>query len=179
MSVGRSAGCLSTLCMAGIILLFSVTDDISCSLLVPWGLHQMYWIKSTKSNLQTKPIKPNIPNQTFKTKPTKPYQQNKFYQTKPTKPNQNDQRNKSKAPKLNSWAKLANPNVIQSQTSFSLPWAWHSSAPACFIYNCIKAFLCFILSSTKWGINVNVTRSIISCSVEPFQVFSSVRQFIH
>ena len=39
-------------------------------------------------NLQIKPTKPNLPNQTFQTKPTKPNQPNQTHQTKPTKPNQ-------------------------------------------------------------------------------------------
>ena len=86
-------------------------------------------IKPVKPNLssqiyQTKPSKPSLPNHTYGTNSTKP--------TRPSLPNQNFQRNKSKAPKLNLWAKLANPNVNQIQTSLSLPWAWHSSAPACF-----------------------------------------------
>ena len=89
-----------------------------------------------KSNLSsqiyhTNSSNPSLPNHTSETNYLKPNLQNQTFQTKPTKPNQNLQRNKSKAPKLNSWAKLANPNVNQSQTSLSLPWAWHSSAPAC------------------------------------------------
>ena len=101
-------------------------------------------IKPVKPNLssqiyQTKPSKPSLPNHTYETNSTKPNLQNQTYQTKPTKPNQNFQRNKSKAPKLNSWAKLANPNVNQSQTSLSLPWACHSSAPSClpFLFRCL------------------------------------------
>ena len=82
-------------------------------------------IKPVKPNLssqiyQTKPSKPSLPNHTYETNSTKPNLQNQTYQTKPTKPNQNFQRNKSKVPKLNSWAKLANPNFNQSQTSLSL-----------------------------------------------------------
>ena len=37
---------------------------------------------------QTKPAKPNLPNQTYKTKPAKQNLQNHAYHTKPTKPNQ-------------------------------------------------------------------------------------------
>ena len=82
----------------------------------------IYQIKPVKPNLssqiyQTKPSKQCLPN---KTNSTEPNLQNQTYQTIPTKPNQNFQRNKSQAPKLNSCAKSAYPNVNQSQTSSSL-----------------------------------------------------------
>ena len=69
--------------------------------------------------------------------PSMPYLQNQFYQSKPRKPNLP---NKTKLKKLkfskeqNQSAKLADPNDNQSQTSSSLPWAWHSWAPACLVH---------------------------------------------
>ena len=112
-------------------------------------------IKPVKQNLssqiyQTKPSKPSLPNHTYKTNSTKPNLQNQTYQIKPTKPNQNYQRNKSKAPKLNSSAKLANPNVNQSQISLSLLWAWHSSAPACSVLHWLVQFCMVLHGHTQW-----------------------------
>ena len=95
-------------------------------------------IKPVKPNLsrqiyQTKPSKPSLPNHTYETNCTKPNLQNQTYQTKPTKPNQNIQRYKSKASKLNSWGKLANPNVNQSQTSLSNALSLAQLSPSLFM----------------------------------------------
>ena len=76
--------------------------------------------------------KPNIPTKTYQTKPTKPNLQNQTYQTKPTRPNFQiklpNQAFKSYQTKPNI-PKPTKPNG--SQASQSLPWAWHSLAPAC------------------------------------------------
>ena len=68
-------------------------------------------------------------------------------------------RNKIKAPKLNWWVKLANPNVNQSQTSLSLPWAWHSSAPACFFFEQFVSTLTFSRrpQQLKWSLQYSIT----------------------
>ena len=43
---------------------------------------------TSKSNLPTKPSKPNLLNHTYQTKPTRPSLPNQTYKTKPSKPNQ-------------------------------------------------------------------------------------------
>ena len=76
-------------------------------------------------------------NQIGKTKPTKPSQ---TYQTKLTQSNLRNQTfktyktnpNVSNLPNQTYYTKLTKPN--QSPASQSLPWAWHSSAPACFTF---------------------------------------------
>ena len=76
---------------------------------------------------QTKPTKPNLPNQTYQTKPTKPNLPNQTYQTKPTKPtkpiklNLPSQAKPSKPylPIQNYQTKLANRTHQQNQSNLS------------------------------------------------------------
>ena len=94
---------------------------------------RMTWIMNTNSNMkatslkanQAKSTKPNLPNQVYETEQKIPNQTKTKHQNLLCKPNwqiQNKLVNKSKQ----GWN--------QSRTSLSLPWARHSSAPACILF---------------------------------------------
>ena len=79
---------------------------------------------------QTKPNKPFLTSQTYQSIPTKPNLPNQTYKTKPTiprpLPNQNF---------LTSYRSLRKQikEICNKSLAKSLPWAWHSSAPACLL----------------------------------------------
>ena len=77
---------------------------------------------------ETEPTKTNLPKQTYQTEPTKLNLQKLTYFKKPTKPNK--------------------PN--QSLVRQSLPWAWHSSAPACLKYSCVVKRRTTLLHYSWW-----------------------------
>ena len=84
-------------------------------------------------NLQNKPAKPNLPNQTYWIKPTKPNLPNQTYQTKPTKPKQTYVTKRTKM-NLPNHAKPATPNLPSqtcrykhaNQTSQNQTWSFHN-----------------------------------------------------
>ena len=92
--------------------------------------NQTYQTKPTKPNLpnqtfQTKPTKPNLPNQTYQTKPTKPNPPNQTYQTKPTKTNPPSQTYQTKSNLYYQayWSKPAEPKLLVKAVN-----AWVRSA---------------------------------------------------